>query len=136
MAVRPETAKKLRSQGHQLFVQSGAGKAASAPDAAYAAVGVETANAKAAFGCDLVLKVRPPFTEELPLISAVLGLWTLRHLCHRPIFTGSAESAVEYVVDQHVKNKGHMRWSRRGANALLQVRCAVLNGIGMLNFMR
>ena len=29
-----------------------------------------------------------------------------------------------------------MRWSRQGANALLQVRCAVLNGIDMLNFMR
>jgi NAD(P) transhydrogenase subunit alpha len=34
VAVTPETAKKLRSQGHQLFVQSGAGKAASVPDAA------------------------------------------------------------------------------------------------------
>jgi hypothetical protein len=35
-----------------------------------------------------------------------------------------------------MKNKGHMRWSRQGANALLQVRCAVLNDIDMLNFMR
>jgi hypothetical protein len=35
-----------------------------------------------------------------------------------------------------MKNKGHMRWSRQGANALLQGRCAVLNGIDMLNFMR
>lgn len=59
-----------------------------------------------------------------------------RYRQHRPISTGSAESAVEYVVDQRMKNKGHMRWSRQGANALLQVRCAVLNGIDMLNFMR
>ena len=69
VAVTPETAKKLRSQGHQLFVQSGAGKAASAPDAAYAAVRAEIVNAKAAFGCDLVLKVRSPSAEELPLMK-------------------------------------------------------------------
>jgi hypothetical protein len=59
-----------------------------------------------------------------------------RYRQHRPISTGGAESAVEYVVDQRMKNKGHMRWSRQGANALLQVRCAVLNGIDMLNVMR
>jgi hypothetical protein len=53
-----------------------------------------------------------------------------------PISTGGAESAVEYVVDHRMKNKGHMRWSRQGANALLQVHCAVLNDIDMLNFMR
>jgi hypothetical protein len=29
-----------------------------------------------------------------------------------------------------------MRWSRQGANALLQVRCAVLNGTNMPTFMR
>lgn len=29
-----------------------------------------------------------------------------------------------------------MRWSRQGANALLQVRCAVLNGIDLLDHMR
>jgi hypothetical protein len=52
------------------------------------------------------------------------------------LLTGGAESAVEHVVDQRMKNKGHMRWSRQGANALLQVRCAVPNGIDMLNFMR
>ena len=39
VAVTPETAKKLKAQGHQLFVQSGAGVAAAAPDATYAALG-------------------------------------------------------------------------------------------------
>jgi hypothetical protein len=29
-----------------------------------------------------------------------------------------------------------MRWSRQGANGLLHVRCAVLNGSDMLSFMR
>jgi hypothetical protein len=31
---------------------------------------------------------------------------------------------------------GHMRWTRDGANSLLQVRCAVLNGLDLRNFMR
>ena len=39
VAVTPETAKKYVAQGHTVRVQSGAGVAASATDAAYAAVG-------------------------------------------------------------------------------------------------
>jgi hypothetical protein len=50
--------------------------------------------------------------------------------------TGGAESTAEHVVDQRLKNKGHMPWSRQGTNALLQVRGAVANGIAMPNFMR
>jgi NAD(P) transhydrogenase subunit alpha len=69
VAVTPETVKKLKAQGHQLFVQSGAGVAAAAPDAAYAAVGAEIVDAKAAFNCDLVLKVRPPSADELALMK-------------------------------------------------------------------
>ncbi|WP_029000754.1 NAD(P) transhydrogenase subunit alpha [Azohydromonas australica] len=65
VAVTPETAKKLISQGHRLLVQSGAGVAAAASDAAYAAVGAEVVDARAALGCDLVLKVRSPSAQEL-----------------------------------------------------------------------
>ena len=54
----------------------------------------------------------------------------------RPISTNSAESAVDYVIGQRMKKKGHMRWSREGANALLQVRCAVLNGVDVQHFKR
>ncbi|MGE5117608.1 MAG: NAD(P)(+) transhydrogenase (Re/Si-specific) subunit alpha, partial [Betaproteobacteria bacterium] len=57
VAVTPETAKKLKAQGHLLRVQAGAGVPASAPDAAYEAVGCEIVDRAAAFGCELVLKV-------------------------------------------------------------------------------
>ena len=30
--------------------------------------------------------------------------------------------AVNYVISQQMKKTGYMRWSRKGANALLQVR--------------
>ena len=53
-----------------------------------------------------------------------------------PIWSAGAESAVDYVVGQRMKRNGHMRWTREGANALLQVRCAVLNGHDIRNFKR
>ena len=39
VAATPETAKKLKAQGHTMRVESGAGVAASVTDEAYAAVG-------------------------------------------------------------------------------------------------
>jgi NAD(P) transhydrogenase subunit alpha len=65
VSVTPETAKKLKAQGHTVRVQAGAGVAASAPDAAYEAVGAEITDAAGALGCDLVLKVRAPDAGEL-----------------------------------------------------------------------
>jgi H+-translocating NAD(P) transhydrogenase subunit alpha len=65
VAVTPETAKKLKSQGHTVRIQSGAGVAASAPDAAYEAAGAEITDAAGAFACELVLKVRSPSQAEL-----------------------------------------------------------------------
>jgi H+-translocating NAD(P) transhydrogenase subunit alpha len=69
VAVTPETAKKLKSQGHTLRIQSTAGVAASAPDEAYVAVGAEITDAAGAFGCPLVLKVRSPFDNEAALMA-------------------------------------------------------------------
>ena len=77
VAVTPETAKKLKAQGHTLRLQSGAGVAASAPDEAYASLGVDIVDRTAAFGCDLVLKVRSPSRDELPLMkrgAALVGM--------------------------------------------------------------
>jgi NAD(P) transhydrogenase subunit alpha len=77
VAVTPETAKKLTAQGHLVRVASGAGVAASAPDAAYVAAGAEITDQAGAYGCELVLKVRPPQADELPLLkpgSTVVGM--------------------------------------------------------------
>jgi len=77
VAVTPETAKKYVAQGHTVRVQSGAGVAASATDAAYTAVGAEITDAAGALGCDLVLKVRTPFDNELALMkpgATVVGM--------------------------------------------------------------
>lgn len=65
VAMTPETAKKLKAQGHTLHIQSGAGLAASVTDAAYEAVGVEITDAAGALSCELVLKVSAPSAAEL-----------------------------------------------------------------------
>ena len=65
VAVTPETAKKLVAQGHTVLVQSGAGRAASAVDEAYQAVGAQITDAASALGAELVLKVRAPSDSEL-----------------------------------------------------------------------
>ncbi len=64
VAVTPETAKKLKAQGHTLRIQSGAGVAASVTDEAYVAAGAEITDAAGAYACDLVLKVRSPSQAE------------------------------------------------------------------------
>lgn len=70
VAVTPETAKKLKAQGHTLRIQSGAGVAASVTDEAYVAVGAEITDAAGALGADLVLKVRAPSDSEAALMKA------------------------------------------------------------------
>ncbi|MBT9595252.1 MAG: Re/Si-specific NAD(P)(+) transhydrogenase subunit alpha [Vitreoscilla sp.] len=77
VAVTPETAKKYVAQGHTVKVQSGAGVAASVPDAAYEAVGAQIVDRAGAFACELVLKVQRPFADELALMkpgTALVGM--------------------------------------------------------------
>ena len=74
VAVTPETAKKLKAQGHTIRVQSGAGVSASVTDAAYEAAGAEITDATGAFGCDLVLKVRSPLHSELAQMKSGANL--------------------------------------------------------------
>jgi NAD(P) transhydrogenase subunit alpha len=77
VAVTPETVKKLVAAGHALRVQSGAGVAASVTDAAYQAAGAEIVDRAAAFGAEMVLKVRTPGDDETALMkpgTVVIGM--------------------------------------------------------------
>ena len=77
VAVTPETAKKMKAQGHSLRIQSGAGVPASVTDEAYTAAGCEITDAAGAFGCELVLKVRNVSDSEAALMkpgTTVVGM--------------------------------------------------------------
>ena len=74
VALTPETAKKLKAQGHSLHVQSGAGLAASVTGEAYLAAGAEVTEAASALACDMVLKVSAPTDAELALMKSGAAL--------------------------------------------------------------
>ncbi|HZQ63127.1 MAG TPA: Re/Si-specific NAD(P)(+) transhydrogenase subunit alpha [Casimicrobiaceae bacterium] len=70
VAATPETVKKMAASGkHEILVESGAGLASSIPDEHYTAVGARTGAREQAFAADIVLKVRGPSPEELPLLK-------------------------------------------------------------------
>ncbi|MCJ2133871.1 Re/Si-specific NAD(P)(+) transhydrogenase subunit alpha [Methylobacterium sp. J-026] len=71
VAAVPETVKKFKALGADVVVQSGAGMKAGFLDGEYEAAGAEVAGsaADAARDADLVLKVRRPSAEELPLFK-------------------------------------------------------------------
>lgn len=77
VAITPETARKLVTQGHEVRVESGAGRSASVTDAAYEAAGASITDAAGAFGAEIVLKVRPPSDAEAALLrpgAVVVGM--------------------------------------------------------------
>jgi NAD(P) transhydrogenase subunit alpha len=70
VAATPETVKKLAAK-NQVRVQAGAGTASSIRDADYEAAGATlVATAAEAYDADIVLKVRAPGHDELPLLKA------------------------------------------------------------------
>jgi H+-translocating NAD(P) transhydrogenase subunit alpha len=79
VALTPEAVKKLIGLGLAVTVESGAGLAASAPDADYAAAGASIAPdlAAALAEADILLKVRGPADEEIAALrpgAVVVGL--------------------------------------------------------------
>ena len=70
VAATAETVKKLVAAGHTVVVESGAGVAAAQTDDALVAAGAQITDRARAFGADMVLKVRAPQPDELPLFRS------------------------------------------------------------------
>jgi len=70
VALSPAAAATLIKNGFSVSVEAGAGFEAKFMDADYAAAGCKIVDsASAAFASDIVLKVRPPAMEEVPLVK-------------------------------------------------------------------
>ncbi|MGH6994839.1 MAG: NAD(P) transhydrogenase subunit alpha, partial [Stellaceae bacterium] len=65
VAASPDTVKRLVGQGLAIVVERGAGAGAAYTDDAYGAAGAKLADASAALGADIVLKVQRPTADEL-----------------------------------------------------------------------
>ncbi len=78
IAATPETVKKLLTAGvHTVTVETGAGIASHIPDAAFQSAGAKIVAKAEAFASDIVLKVRGPQADELPMFkkgATLIGL--------------------------------------------------------------
>jgi hypothetical protein len=51
-----------------------------------------------------------------------------RHRAELRVGTAITEGTANFLVNRRMNKSQQMRWSRRGADLLLQVRCAIYNG--------
>jgi hypothetical protein len=74
------------------------------------------------------------WTALLALDGYLVGQadWTVnyaeRHRAGLRVGTAITEGTANFLVNRRMNKSQQMRWTRRGADLLLQVRCAVYNG--------
>ena len=84
VALGPAGANELVRHGHDVWVEHRAGEGSDFPDAAYERVGARIGDAAAAWGCDLVLKVKEPQPAEFGYLHDDQVLFTYLHLAANP----------------------------------------------------
>jgi alanine dehydrogenase len=95
VAITPAGAHELVRDGHEVFLEAGAGDGSSIPDSDYAAAGAKilpTADDVWLAG-DLILKVKEPIAEEYPRMRQDQVLFTYLHLAASPECTEALLSA-------------------------------------------
>ena len=81
----PGMVQQLTSDGHEVFVQSGAGTAIGFTDELYAAAGATIVNSpEEVYEADLIVKVKEPQPQEYPLIKPGQVLFCYLHLAPDP----------------------------------------------------
>mgnify|MGYP003337649469 CR=1 FL=1 len=80
VALTPDGAHELVSQGMEVRIQEGAGLGAGIVDDDYRAVGARLVSREEAWAAHLVVKVKEPQPEEFPFLRPDLLLFTYLHL--------------------------------------------------------
>ncbi len=80
VALTPGGTEVLRSAGHRVFVQKGAGLHAGFPDSEYRKAGATLVDAKRAWSAQLVVKVKEPLTLEYAYFRPGQMIFTFLHL--------------------------------------------------------
>jgi alanine dehydrogenase len=81
----PESVAVLVANGHEVVVETNAGKNANFPDKDYSEAGAKIAyDRKEVFECDLVLKVAPPSTDEIAMMNQKSTLFSALQLSVQP----------------------------------------------------
>jgi alanine dehydrogenase len=90
VALLPATAYQLKKRGHEVLVERGAGAGCGYPDADYEAAGATMVDThEAVFAADLIVKVKEPQPDEIPLLRQGQILFTYLHLAADKTLTES-----------------------------------------------
>jgi len=85
VAMTPDGVRELRSHGHEVLVERGAGAGSSIGDAEYHSAGARIVDEAAeAWAAELVVKVKEPQTPEFGFLRPDLTLFTYLHLAAYP----------------------------------------------------
>ncbi len=87
VALTPEGARVLLTDGCEVVVEAGAGGASGFPDESYRQAGAHIVSAEDAWASDLVVKVKEPVPSEFPMLSSSAALFTYLHLAAFPTLT-------------------------------------------------
>ncbi|WP_278315292.1 alanine dehydrogenase [Lolliginicoccus levis] len=80
VALTPDAVRELMEAGHEVRIEAGAGTGSSFPDTDYKAAGASLCDASAAWGAELVVKVKEPQPSEHDHLRPDLVLFTYLHL--------------------------------------------------------
>ncbi len=113
VALTPEGARVLLSEGCEVVVEAGAGAASGFPDDSYREAGAGIVSAEDAWASDLVVKVKEPTPSEFSLLSKPAALFTYLHLAAAPALT-------EELLKRRVTSIGYETVTHEGGLPLLR----------------
>lgn len=111
VALRPAGADRLRSAGHEVLVQKGAGEGSGLSDEDYVSAGaIIVPDAAAAFGAaDMIMKVKEPLASEWPMIRQGQTLFTYFHFAaDRALTEAMVESGAHCFAYETLEVNGHL----------------------------
>ena len=109
VALTPAGALELRSRGHEVIVETGAGEGSGFGDESYQAVGARIAAVDDVWGeAELLLKVKEPIAPEYQRLREGLVLFTYLHIAaHEPLTRALMESGITAVAYETVETPDH-----------------------------
>ena len=109
VGLTPESARELGAQGHEVWIESGAGEGIGAGDDQYRAAGAKIVDGLDPIfaECEMVVKVKEPQAEERAKLRRGQILYTYLHLAPDPEQTaGLVESGVTAIAYETVTGRG------------------------------
>jgi alanine dehydrogenase len=101
----PDGVRQLVRAGHEVCVERGAGEGSGFTDAEYEAAGAQVVEAKEAWDCELVVKVKEPQPEEFGSLRPGQTLFTYLHLAAAPavadVLREARVCAIAYETIRH-----------------------------------